>query len=545
MASRWPHLLPSLDPPRQKTLLGTHFAIVMMKTKCIIAMAKTLDLRKTVYELVRQYPEVADIMAGLGFGEIRKKAVLNSVGKLMTIPKGAKFRKMNVRSIVKKFEENGFNVIGLPDGEEAPDSTPLPSVHRQRLQLLKGYLARLNNGEPLETVRAEFVRNFSTVDASEIMEAEQELLRDGAPLRQVQQLCDVHSALFHGSTQHEAKEHHDKAAGAFESARRQEPSTMAMASRHADEYATLATIEGHPLQTLSRENEALLRLIGKAHAELDHRADCFATLRQVHEVAVHYAKKGDLLYPLLRVRYGIIGPSQVMWTLDDEIRAELSALAKADSRPSAQGETGEAWRSRVSAVLQRAEEMVYKEANILFPVCAANFSEAEWMQIYHDAKDYATCLGVKPAIWREAEETARKDKPAASDGNTVSLPTGQLTIGQLRALLNTLPLEITFVDADNLNRYFNEGSKVFKRPLTALGREVFTCHPPKIEPMVRKIIDDFRNNRRDQVPIWMTKNGRAVLVDYMAVRDASGHYLGTMEVVQDMEFVREHFAHQK
>ena len=56
-----------------------------------------------------------------------------------------------------------------------------------------------------------------------------------------------------------------------------------------------------------------------------------------------------------------------MWTLDDEIRAELASLAKAE-------EHDEHWKSLVRAVLQRANEMIYKEANILFPVCAANFS---------------------------------------------------------------------------------------------------------------------------------------------------------------------------
>ena len=109
-------------------------------------------------------------------------------------------------------------------------------------------------------------------------------------------------------------------------------------------------------------------------------------------------------------------------------------------------------------------------------------------------------------------------------------------------MLNTIPLEISFVDADNINRYFNEGPKVFKRPQMAIDREVFSCHPPKIEPMVRAIISDFRNGKRSQVPVWMEKNGRTMLVTYMAVRDSEGQYVGTMEIVQDMEFARKHFA---
>ena len=128
----------------------------------------------------------------------------------------------------------------------------------------------------------------------------------------------------------------------------------------------------------------------------------------------------------------------------------------------------------------------------------------------------------------------------AAEGEIV-MPGGRLTIDQLTALLNTIPMEITFVDADNINRFFDEGPKVFKRPLMALNREVFSCHPPKIEPMVRHIIDDFRHGRRDFVEVWMEKSGRTMLVKYMAVRDRAGKYLGTLELVQDMEFAKEHF----
>ena len=117
-----------------------------------------------------------------------------------------------------------------------------------------------------------------------------------------------------------------------------------------------------------------------------------------------------------------------------------------------------------------------------------------------------------------------------------------MTVPQLTAMLNTIPAEISFIDGENINRYFNEGPKVFKRPGMAIDREVFSCHPPKIEPMVRAIIDDFRSGRRDSVPVWMEKGGRSMLVTYMAVRDKQRGYLGTVELVQDMEFAREHFC---
>ena len=121
------------------------------------------------------------------------------------------------------------------------------------------------------------------------------------------------------------------------------------------------------------------------------------------------------------------------------------------------------------------------------------------------------------------------------------MPGGHVTLEQLTALLNTIPVEITFVDENNINRYFNEGPKLFKRPSMAIDREVFSCHPPKIAPMVRTIIEDFRNGVRDEFPVWAEKQGKTMLIKYMAVRDKDGKYLGTAEFVQEMDFAKEHF----
>ena len=226
-----------------------------------------------------------------------------------------------------------------------------------------------------------------------------------------------------------------------------------------------------------------------------------------------------------------------MWTTDDEIRDELSGLAKAKGQD-------EAWKQRMERALTRAEEMIYKEANILFPNCAVHFTEEEWIGIYQDAKDYDVCLSVEPKSWERAEKILQERTACQreSDGGEIVMAGGHLAVEELEAMLNTVPMEITFVDVENKNRFFNEGHKVFKRPAMALGREVFSCHPPKIEPMVRAIIEDFRNNKRNRVPVWMEKGGRTMLVTYMAVRDKNGKYLGTAEFVQDMEFAKEHFG---
>ena len=389
---------------------------------------------------------------------------------------------------------------------------------KERKQLLKSYLKRLGEGEELECVRADFTEAFRDVDPTEIMQAEQEMLTEGTPLEEVQRLCDVHAALF--------REKIAESGAQVDAAKLREERTQ--------KTQELTATPGHPLHTFARENEALERLLHEAKeasriGKVDEKL-----LGRLRELAIHYAKKGDLLYPVLNVRYGISGPSDVMWSVDDEIRDELNSLSRT-------WEQDQKWFERFEAVLQRAEDMIYKENNILFPNCAVHFTQEEWAGIYQDAKDYATCPGVEPKRW-EIGEARKNERRRAAQENEVVLVGGHLTLDQLEHLLNTVPIEITFVDGQNVNRYFNEGPKVFKRPTMAIDREVFSCHPPRIGQKVRRIIEEFRAGTMDEVPIWMDKNGRTMLVRYMAVRDRGGKYIGTAEFVQDMEFAKEHFT---
>ena len=538
---------------------------------------KPLDLSRSVYDLVKEYPELQQIMYDLGFTEINKKAMLHSVGKIMTIPKGAKMKGISMLDIISTLTSKGFKIVGeMPsninsdkqDAEVASASTT-PESKEERNALLKVYLKRLGEGEDIESVRADFVEKFSSVDASEIMQAEQDLIAEGTPISEIQQLCDLHSALFHGSTKEEKIANAEKAAIASMKAKKQEEIKKTLANNSTGPMSTaeereklqqdklqlaasLIAIPGHPLETLTRENEVLAERISDMRSAIENKSgkeELLSKFEGVREIAIHYAEKGDLIYPHLNVKYGISGPSNVMWTVDDEIRDEMSTLIKNCT-------FDEAWFDKVSAVLVRADEMIYKESNILFPICALNFTTEEWYGIYHDSKDYADCMGIVANVWPEAEEYEKTmfDKAAEAESaeNTISspnndeivMPGGHVTLEQMTALLNTIPLEITFVDDNNINRYFNEGPKLFKRPTMAIDREVFSCHPPKIEPMVRTIIEDFRNGVRDEFPVWVEKQGKTMLVKYMAVRDKDGKYLGTAEFVQEMDFAKEHFQNE-
>ena len=645
-------------------------------------MDKILDLDKSVASLVKEYPEVADIMSDLGFTEIKNPAMLASVGRIMNLKKGSQMKKIPMEKIVRAFREKGFEITDggkpLPADSDDADQTVQAALAAEaaqtakapedRAEALRSLLDRLSEGEDLESVRADFVRDFKDVDSAEIMRAEQGLMESGMPLSKVQKLCDVHSALFHGDTREEKIANAERAVQAsLKNQAGKEEKNYINKSLEAD---ALIQIPGHPLSTFTKENEALGQYLentkerweslvenlsgkagGKNKAEKAEGAegvkgaqgaegaketpdweDLLAAfseeLNKLRSFTVHYAKKGDLLYPLLKVKYDISGPSQVMWTVDDEIRDTLGELNRELSEKSkgvrALKNTGEDLddeeedyiRSKAEiaesilnsfflknylAVRNRMEEMIYKEENILFPMCALQFQKEEWIQIYFDSKDYDACFSVENETWKEAEEngnTPEKWRVAESAGNSereksgkeaskehsedfhaaelpqgagkmledllrrveslegksgnsgepssardgeIIMPGGHLKKNELIAMLNTLPVEITFVDKDNINRFFNEGPKVFKRPQMAIDREVFSCHPPKVEPMVRMIIGNFREGKEDEVPIWMEKGGKPFLVRYMAVRDKEQNYVGTLEAVTDMTEVKEHF----
>jgi len=542
-------------------------------------MEKKLDLSKSVYDLVTEYPEVVDIMKELGFSEITNKVMLNSVGKIMTIPKGAKMKGVSMVDIVGAFMKAGFTLTGEmpnlsgddtqgasmpPSGvaagnsastaaatavkaesvgtsanavasktQENSENTTDDSVQdtvqdSERVEQLKSFLKRLGTGEELGAVREDFVSQFAHVEASEIMKAEQGLMREGTPLAEVQQLCDLHSALFHGSTIHEQMDaEHAKVEAVLE------------AQEKSQSVVTLVETVGHPLNRLTEENKALDALIEATKVKVASKTATVDDVNEVRQVSIHYAKKGDLLYPHLKVAYDISGPSLVMWTVDGDIRDGFGRLARAES-------IDDAWYEEFDGLLTRAQEMIYKEQNILFPICAENFSTEEWYQIYKDTEQYEEIFGVERVAWAEAESAlAAKAAPTSGDSNTIALIGGSLTLEQLDAMLNTMPMEITFVDHVDINRYFNDGEKVFKRPTTAIGRDVFSCHPPKVEPIVRGIIESFRNGERDNVAVWLEKVGRPFYVNYMAVRDQNNNYLGTLELVQDMQFAKEHFERIK
>lgn len=124
---------------------------------------------------------------------------------------------------------------------------------------------------------------------------------------------------------------------------------------------------------------------------------------------------------------------------------------------------------------------------------------------------------------------------AEARANEIQFTTGSLTLDQLTAIFSTMPVDLTFVDADDRVRFISEGpDRVFIRPKTIIGRKVQACHPAESLDAVEEIITDFRSGKQDAADFWLNYQGRFVFVRYFALRDDRKQYLGTLEVTQDL-----------
>lgn len=474
---------------------------------------KKIDLHKSVAELVHEYPELKEILAEIGFTDIMKPAALKLMGRIMTLPRGAVVKGIPMEKIRETLEQKGFTVVGAEE--------------QQRQAMLREYVGRLNRGEPLESVRADFVRNFEHVDAAEIADAEQDLIKGGVPLKDVQKLCDVHSALFHDRKEMEKAELQAMA---------EKTHKAAAASQFLAEEDLP---EGHPLSLLKLENQELVKHLDAVAHEMTDAEDVAKITGMVaglNAVRSHYAKKEELLMPML-YDYGVTGPSQVMWGVDDEIKRELGTITKALKEDA---ENYPLYKGRINQVCTRIREMVFKEERILFPLCLRYFTQEQWYEVYRDLFEMGMAFVDVETMprWPEGEQwLAAKNAevaPAVLDGK-VKMPTGELTVRQLQGILKLIDVDITFIDKDDIVRYFLNEGKVFSRPLSALGREVYNCHPPEIIPVVRQMLLDFKAKKRTHMEVWRRIMGRPIGVRYMAVYDDAGEYMGTVEFVQDFQ----------
>lgn len=370
-----------------------------------------------------------------------------------------------------------------------------------RQKVIRDLIAQLHEGKSVEEVKGFFEAAFQGVSAEEISQAEQALIEGGLPVTEVQRLCDVHAAVFKGSIE--------------DIHRPQDPSS----------------IPGHPAEVLKRENKAIKALCDRLGTESDP-ARIPALLDRLSDIDRHYLKKENLLFPLME-RYGITAPPKVMWGVDDEIRALLKE-AKTDAKG------GRLTRETLEGLLSKVTEMIFKEENILLPMLLENLTPDEWKTVHEGSAEFGLCLLDSIPAWEPQGEPGVQAVVAQEVPGVLSLPTGSFTVEQLKFVLNTLPVDITFVDKDDTVKYFSEAKeRIFPRTKAIIGRKVSNCHPPASVHIVEQLVEDFKANKKDHEDFWIPMGEKFVFIRYFAVRNDRGDYLGTLEVTQNIAPIKE------
>ncbi len=370
-----------------------------------------------------------------------------------------------------------------------------------RVRTLKDIIKHLHAGQPPDQVKDRLKALVGETDYSEIVAIEQELMAEGMPVEEVQCMCDLHSQV----------------------------TREALVQLPAKPVAP-----GHPADTFRQENEALRGVIARMREAVAESS--LMAWRQAYndlmDVEKHYQRKEHTFFPYLE-RHGITGPSKVMWAKDDEVRGLLKKLGEA-----AAGEWDAAVRSLAERAIGAVEEMMYKEDHILLPMCLDTFTEEDWAEVWLSSPRYGWCL-VEPRDGYRPSEAVVKKGLNLPVGEGIQLPTGRLAVEQLVGIFSTLPVDVTFVDAEDRVAFFSEGpDRVFARSTAIIGRKVQHCHPPRSVEVVDRILTDFREGRQDVAEFWIHLEGRFVHIRYFAVRDAEKRYLGTLEVTQDLTRIR-------
>ena len=422
-------------------------------------------------------------------------------------------------------------------------------MSEDRIHILRDILLDLHHGASPESVQERFNASFAGVSAIEISLMEHELMNSdtGITFEDVMELCNVHANLFK-----------DAVAG-VDLAESDHP--------------------GHPVRVFKDENLALRAALIRVRRLLDSYAESDESSSQeeiskglqrqldlLGQFDRHYQRKEELFFPIMEA-YGHDAPPKVMWGVDDQIRDLFEGVRKAAVQlPQIDiQEVQEAFET----FAQEFESMIFKEESILLMILLETFTQDDWLRIAAESPVYGYAIIRPSEKWqpqRERFEAASPVQPADQNQQIIDTPQGRFTIQftpneageqvnrttaqpfgngylsveEANLILNHLPLEITFVNKEDIFQYYNDSTPaeemIFKRTPSQVGRHVELCHPPKLLPRVKKIFAALRSGKKDKFEMWFKSESRGqfVHVTYAAVRDAQGEFQGVLEYVQDI-----------
>jgi len=356
-------------------------------------------------------------------------------------------------------------------------------------EILKKLIKKLHedpkkNLEPVKEQFAKIVKELTPVDISMI---EQELVNEGISPDSIMLMCDVHLDMFKKSI--------------------------------VDDEINVEP--WHPIHILMEEHKDILNTLGKFRKAKDPLKAIKGLGYYLKEVEKYFLKEENCLFPYLE-KHNMIQPPKIMWKEHDQIREMRKQIFE-----------DKITEEEIKQFMIGTEELfanhIYKEHKILFPSAIKLISDEEWGEIRRQFDEIGYFSFIPKPLNTEGEDTVQMKE------SEVSLPSGILNGEQLILMLNTLPVDITFVDENDRVRYFSETKgRVFVRSRGIVGRKVQNCHPPKSVDTVQKILDDFRSGKRDEAEFYLHLGDKYVYIKYFAVRSDDGRYKGTLEVTQDI-----------
>lgn len=385
----------------------------------------------------------------------------------------------------------------------------------KRLSDLKELLKKINEPGDVSAIQKEIEEKLKTVPYEDVLIVEQELIAEGIPTEKMLELCDLHSNALRGLVNENVKQLHP----------------------------------AHPVSVFRKENKAINReveiiksLFNQIKALPDKNAGPYliklhGSFNNLMDIDKHYLRKENLLFPFLE-KYNITGPSTVMWGKDDQIRERLKNSVEVLSKAH-EANTSEA-KKIIDEVLQPpitlVEDMIQKEEEILFPLSIDSLSDIDWYEIYTQTPEIGYCLVEVKEKWKP--ENIAETAKVKTDGR-IQLPSGSFSLDELIAVFSTMPFDLTFVDKDDIVRFFTEGTeRIFQRSRAIIGRQVQYCHPPHSVHIVEKILSDFKEGKQNKAAFWINLRGNFVYICYYALRGENNEYLGTLEVTQNLTELR-------
>ena len=281
------------------------------------------------------------------------------------------------------------------------------------------------------------------------------------------------------------------------------------------------------MDVLKRELE---RLPGLTH-------DAFSMARAIDFLlefgdSIHNRKEEKYLFPLM-VKRGIPedGPIRVMLMEHESERLLLGRLAgEIKDLKSIGGTRRDSFRKQGMDYLEVRANHIWKENDVLFKMGRQVLSEKDNTALVGKFEDLTAAAYGRTADEKFAAMLSEVEKGKKAVQSLVQ----NLSADQIHAIMETLPFEVTFVDADDTVAYFNrlDKEKIFVRSRSVIGRKVQQCHPSKSVATVEQIVNGFKSGTLDKAEFWIDIAGDKILIRYFPVRDDEGTYMGVLEVTQ-------------